>query len=107
MRSGAQRLRARTAASLKSFFYAVAGRLSVWLLRAMRRTDPDRIADWSAALLRRLGPLFPEHRTGRANLAAAFPEKSAAEIEEILRGVWDNLGRVAAEYPHLDRLWDV
>ena len=43
---------------------------------------------------------------GRANLAAAFPEKSPAEIETILRGVWDNLGRVGAEFAHIDRLWD-
>ena len=43
---------------------------------------------------------------GRANLAAAFPEKSAEEIEQILRGVWDNLGRVGAEFAHLDQLWD-
>jgi len=41
---------------------------------------------------------------GRANLAAAYPEKSAEEIEEILRGVWENLGRVAAEFPHIDRI---
>ena len=56
--------------------------------------------------MRRLGPWLPEHRVGRANLAAAFPEKSPAEIEQILRGVWDNLGRVGAEFAHLDRLWD-
>ena len=35
-----------------------------------------------------------------------FPEKSADEIEAILRGVWDNLGRVAAEFAHIDRLRD-
>jgi KDO2-lipid IV(A) lauroyltransferase len=92
---------------LKTAVDAVAGRLAVWLLKAIRRTNPDRIADASAAFMRRVGPFFPEHRTGRANLVAAFPEKSAAEIEEILRGVWDNLGRVAAEYAHLDQLWDV
>src|SRR5262249_46057069 len=34
----------------------------------------------------------------------AFPEKSESEIETILSGVWDNLGRVAAEFAHLDRL---
>ena len=56
--------------------------------------------------MRRIGPWLPEHRIGRANLTAAFPEKSDAEIEEILRGVWDNLGRVGAEFAHLDRLWD-
>src|SRR5262249_14306391 len=39
-----------------------------------------------------------------ANLTAAFPEKSPEEIERILAGMWDNLGRVAAEFAHLDRL---
>ena len=59
-----------------------------------------------ARLMRRIGPWLPEHRIGRANLVAAFPEKSPAEIERILRGVWDNLGRVGAEFAHIDRLWD-
>jgi len=93
-------------APLKRGVDAVIGRLAVWSLKAIRRTDPDRIADRSAAFLRRVGPLFPENRTGRANLEAAFPDKSPAEIEAILGGVWDNLGRIAAEYAHLDRLWD-
>jgi KDO2-lipid IV(A) lauroyltransferase len=48
------------------------------------------------------GPLFKEHRIGRANLDAAFPEKADAEIEVILAGVWDNLGRIAVEFAHLD-----
>jgi len=96
----------RAGLRLKSLRNAVIGPLAVGLLRAIRRTDPDRIADASARLLRRVGPLLPEHRTGRANLAAAYPERSAAEIDAILLGVWDNLGRVAAEYAHLDRLWD-
>lgn len=96
----------RPTAGVKRALYAVAGPLAVGLLKAIRRTDPDRVADASAAFMRRVGPFLPEHRTGRANLTAAFPEKSPAEIEEILAGVWDNIGRVAAEYAHLDRLWD-
>ncbi len=54
--------------------------------------------------MRTIGPWLPEHRTGRANLRAAFPEKTDAEIETILRGVWDNLGRVGAEIAHLDHI---
>jgi len=54
--------------------------------------------------MRFVGPWFPEHRIGRANLVAAFPEKSAEEIENILGGVWENLGRVAAEFAHIDRI---
>src|SRR5712691_5397925 len=95
MRTGARRLGTRIVTRMKSVGAAVGGRLAVWLLKAIRRTNPDRIADTTGAFVRRVGPFFPEHRTGRANLAAAFPEKSAAEIEEILRGVWDNLGRIS------------
>jgi Kdo2-lipid IVA lauroyltransferase/acyltransferase len=56
--------------------------------------------------MRNIGQWLPENRVGRANLIAAFPEKSAAEIDTILRGCWDNLGRMGAEFAHLDRLWD-
>ena len=39
----------------------------------------------------------------RENLTRAFPEKSEAEIDAILRQMWDNLGRTVAEYAHLDK----
>jgi len=106
MRSQLQRLKLQLARRFKLLSTAVGGPVAVGLLKAIRRMDPDRSIDRSARLLRRIGPYLPEHRVGRANLTAAYPEKPAPEIEEILRGVWDNLGRVAAEYAHLDRLWD-
>jgi KDO2-lipid IV(A) lauroyltransferase len=102
----AQRIPLRPASSIKSILNALAGRLGVWLLRLVRRSDPDRLADRAASFMRWIGPLLPEHRTGRANLQAAYPHRSADEIETILRDVWANLGRVGAEYAHLDRLWD-
>ena len=64
--------------------------------------DRKRTANFAGALLRKIGPLLKEHRIGRENLRAAFPEKSDAEIEKILGGVWDNLGRIAVEFAHLD-----
>jgi Kdo2-lipid IVA lauroyltransferase/acyltransferase len=85
---------------------AVIGRITVWLLKAVRLIDPDLLAGFFASLMRMVGPWLPEHRLGRAQLAAAFPEKSAAEIEQILSGVWDNLGRVAGEFARLEQLWD-
>jgi Kdo2-lipid IVA lauroyltransferase/acyltransferase len=50
--------------------------------------------------------MMREQHIGRANLTAAFPEKSPEEIETILTGVWDNLGRVGAEFAHLDHIWE-
>jgi len=55
---------------------------------------------------RGLGPLTPAHRIGRQNIAAAFPERPEAERRAILREAWDNLGRTACEYVHMDRIWD-
>jgi Kdo2-lipid IVA lauroyltransferase/acyltransferase len=82
------------------------GALAVGLLKALRRIDPDHMTDFAGWFTRCLGPLLPENKVGRANLVAAFPEKSPAEINAILRGVWDNLGRMGAEFANLDRLVD-
>jgi KDO2-lipid IV(A) lauroyltransferase len=89
---------------VKTGIDAALGSLAVAMLRAIRTTNRKHMADFAGRFMRTLGPKLKEHRTGRANLAAAFPEKSADEIEAILRGVWDNLGRVAAEFAHIDRL---
>jgi KDO2-lipid IV(A) lauroyltransferase len=86
----------------KKLLDATIGAVAVGLLRAVKRIRRERAANFAGAFMRKAGPLVPEHRLGRDNLRAAFPEKSAAEIEQILAGVWDNLGRVAAEFVHLN-----
>jgi Kdo2-lipid IVA lauroyltransferase/acyltransferase len=87
---------------LKRLVDSIAGALAVDVLNKAKRMDRRRTANFAAALSRKIGPLLPEHRLGRANLRAAFPQKSAAEIEQILIGVWENLARVVIEFAHLD-----
>src|SRR5882757_4386493 len=89
---------------LKAVLDPIVGWLAVALLRGIRHLDRARTANASAWFMRRVGPWLPEHRTGRANLAAAFPDKSVADIDQILGGVWDNLGRVGIEFAYLDRM---
>jgi KDO2-lipid IV(A) lauroyltransferase len=64
--------------------------------------------DWASAyggwLGRMFGRLLPVSSYAKRNLRAAFPEKSAAEIDRILADMWENLGRVFGEYPHLGDL---
>ncbi|MBL6076368.1 lipid A biosynthesis lauroyl acyltransferase [Belnapia sp. T18] len=67
---------------------------------------PDRAGALGGAVARRLGPLVKAHRIALGNVAAAFPELSAAEHRGIVGEAWDNLGRTAAEYVHLERIWD-
>jgi len=59
-------------------------------------------ANFATWVTRTIGPFLPEHSIRRDNLRAAFPQKTAAEIERILSGVRDNLGRFAIEFAHLD-----
>ncbi len=99
-----QNLRRRTARFLKAAVNAAAGRAAALLLGAIHRLDRIRVSNFAGAFMRTIGPWLPEHKVGRANLGAAFPDKSPAEIETILRGVWDNLGRVGAEIAHLDHI---
>lgn len=51
-----------------------------------------------------VGPRLAASRKARANLRAALPDLDEARINAIVVGMWDNLGRVIAEYPHLARL---
>jgi len=53
-----------------------------------------------------LGMAFPRTKVARTNLELAFPQKPAEEIEQILRDMWGNLSRTAAEYAYLDKIFD-
>jgi KDO2-lipid IV(A) lauroyltransferase len=105
MQNDLKRLARISAWRFKKAIDPAVGAVAVAAFKLARLPNVDRMADFGGALMRRVGPLLREHRIGRANLAAAYPDKSPAEIEEILRGVWDNLGRAGAEFAHLDRMW--
>jgi KDO2-lipid IV(A) lauroyltransferase len=97
----------RAARQGKAAGYFLLGGLALLLLKALRLTRPAWATEKAGRLMRRIGPWLPEHRTGRSNLKAAFPDWPEAEIDRVLGGVWENLGRLGAEFVHLDRLWPV
>jgi KDO2-lipid IV(A) lauroyltransferase len=100
------RTKARIRDAAKPIGQAAVGALTIGMLRTTRYFDPTKTANLFGRITRTIGPMLREQRIGRANLTAAFPEKSSEEIETILAGVWDNLGRVGAEFAHLDHIWD-
>ncbi|RXH18813.1 lipid A biosynthesis lauroyl acyltransferase [Bradyrhizobium guangzhouense] len=100
------RTRARLRDALKPVSEVAVGGLTIALLRTTRYFDPDKTAEFFARAARFIGRFLREDRIGRENLTAAFPEKSPEEIEQILTGVWHNLGRIGAEFAHLDHIWD-
>jgi KDO2-lipid IV(A) lauroyltransferase len=100
------RAKARIRDATKPLGEAAVGALTVAMLRTTRYFDPIKTANLFGRIMRLIGPMTREQKIARANLTAAFPEKSPEEIETILAGVWDNLGRLGAEFAHLDHVWE-
>ena len=102
-----QKVLRRAALRIKAVGYFLLGELALLVFKGLRLTSPAWAAEKSGRLLRLIGPLMRENRVGRTNLQAAFPEWPPARVEQVLGDVWENLGRVGAEFIHLDRLWPV
>ena len=64
--------------------------------------------DWASAiggaLARTIGPRLAISKRARLNIRRALPELADHEIAKTIAQMWDNLGRVAAEYPHLRQI---
>jgi KDO2-lipid IV(A) lauroyltransferase len=87
--------RLRYAAEAAAFFLAMG---------FFRLLGIERAAALGGWLGRTLAAPSPASRLARTNLRAAFPELSYERHDAILRGTWDNLGRVFGEYAHLDKV---
>lgn len=78
---------------------------AAWLLYGFLVLLPlDAASGLCGFLARNLGPRLGLSRRARRNLERAFPDNTPAEIDVIVREMWDNLGRNLGELVHLDRL---
>jgi KDO2-lipid IV(A) lauroyltransferase len=76
------------------------------LLNLLKIFPADPAIRFADRIARFIGPRTSRHRLMLHNLKNAFPEKSDAERFEIAMDSWGNMGRLAAEYVFLDRLFD-
>jgi KDO2-lipid IV(A) lauroyltransferase len=86
-----------------SLRYRLEAALFFSFMALFRLVGLERASAFGGWIGRTAGPLLNADRTARANLAASLPEKSDAERDAIRMAMWDNLGRVVAEYPHLEK----
>jgi len=89
---------------LQTLRYLAESALFFPLMGFFRVLGIDRASVAGGFIGRHLFYRLPPAKTARANLQMSYPDKSAIEIETIVRAVCENLGRVVAEYPHLDKL---
>jgi Kdo2-lipid IVA lauroyltransferase/acyltransferase len=84
---------------------ALPPRLEAWLVGTVfhlfRLLPLDLASAIGGWIGRNIGYRLPATRRARRNLERCFADQPTAEREAILKGMWDNLGRAAAEYPHL------
>lgn len=64
----------------------------------------DLASELGGGIARLLGPRLGITNVARDNLRQAFADLPEEEISQIVKAMWDNLGRVAAEYPHLKKI---
>lgn len=85
--------------------YALEAAFAHLVYGAFRILPLDQASAVGGALMRTIGPrLKRTEKVVLPQLAMAFPDKSEAERRAIALSMWDNIGRVFAEYAHLDRI---
>lgn len=96
----------RIVLALRNFQQWLVAQVIFGFLNFLKLFPADAGINFADRLTRKIGPRMRRHQLMLTNLRNAFPEKSEAEIEEIARASWGNMGRLAAEYVFLDRLFD-
>jgi KDO2-lipid IV(A) lauroyltransferase len=91
--SGRRRIRYRLE------FVAVLLSLSIFRILSLDRASS--FGGWMAGLI---GPRLRKNLRAKANIMMIFPEWSERQVEEVLQGMWNNLGRVFGEYVHLKNI---
>jgi KDO2-lipid IV(A) lauroyltransferase len=73
-------------------------------MAVLRALGPAAASNVGGFVARLVGPRLSPSRVADANLRRALPELDEAARRRVIRAVWDNVGRVAGELPHLAAL---
>lgn len=89
---------------MKKFRY-MAEALFIWIAFTIFRMMPaTKASDLGGWIGRAVGPYLGASRRAVTNLQNAFPDMPYEEVQSVIAGMWDNLGRIMAEYPHMKEI---
>lgn len=87
---------------LKRLRHALEWSVLKLLLALFRVMGMPASSHYMGKLARWLGPkLRKKSNIARNNLRHAFPDWSAAQIDDTIAGMWENMGRYLGEFPHI------
>ncbi len=84
------------------YFFEAIGLYALFIFfKILPAKTASNIGGWIG---RNIGCRLPASRKAQRHLSLAMPELSTEQQNHIIKGMWDNLGRVIAEYPHLEKI---
>lgn len=89
---------------LKKIRYFIEWVLVSSALWYLGRLDFKTASDTGGAFFHKAGPYLKRTRVARKNLRRGMPELDDQQVEKIIGDMWENLGRVFAEFPHVGRM---
>lgn len=70
-------------------------------LSLLRALSPRTASNVGAFICREIGTRLPVSKTADTNLRLVMPDLTSTQRQRVIKGVWENLGRTVAEFPHL------
>lgn len=89
---------------MKKIRYAIEALLLHTLMLIFRIMPVDMASGCGGFIGRMIGPRLAASRKALKNIKRALPDLNEDQQSQTIRDMWDNLGRVMAEYPHLEKI---
>ncbi len=89
---------------MKKIRYFFEGLLLWFLFGFFKLFTPKMSSNMGGYIGRTIGPKLAASRKAYRHIQLAMPNTPKERQDEIVRGMWDNLGRLIAEYPHLEKI---
>lgn len=89
---------------MKKLRYLAEAALLYIIITIFRLMPVDHASAFGGRIAGAIGPRLPSSRTALNNMKRALPGRTEQDYNDILSSMWNNLGRVIAEYPHLKNI---
>lgn len=89
---------------LKKIRYFIEGILVKVIYWLITRISFETASNIGGAVGRVIGPYLPRSKVAQKNLKCSMPELDDKQIDQIIVDMWENLGRVFTEFPHMAKL---
>jgi len=86
---------------MKKFRYIIEAAIVKLGMEFFRILGPQKASNAASFLARLIGKQHSTNKLAMRNIGLALPNLSETEKKEILKNMWDNLGRVVGEYIHI------